>query len=95
MYQLAELRPAPNLEPLFDYLMDLPYRQRRTEIRKRLNYKPPRYLYKFRALDRVQHSDGSLGDVTDTSLERLRAIVVDSKLRLSSPASFKDRKSVV
>jgi Protein of unknown function (DUF2971) len=89
-YQLAELTPVPNLEPLFEHLMGLPYRVRRTEIRKRLKYEPPRYLYKFRALERVQHADGRLGDVTDTSLDRLRTIVVDSKLRLSSPSSFND-----
>jgi hypothetical protein len=35
-------------------------------------------------------ADGRLGDVTDTSLDRLRTIVVDSKLRLSSPSSFND-----
>ena len=31
---------------------------------------------------RIQHADGNLGNVTDTSIDRLRTIIVDSKLRL-------------
>ena len=75
----------PNLgTPSFDeyvrYLEGLGYRQRRKFLRHQVSPRLARFLYKFRSL---VPSDA-------TSVERMRDILVQCRLRLSSPAEFND-----
>lgn len=56
------------------------YRQRRQFLRDRINPRYSRFLYKYRALDAE----------SELSVARLRDILVDSKLWLSSPVDFND-----
>ncbi len=62
------------------YVQNLPYFKRRMEIARRT--KPPlsRYLYKYRTVD----------ETNDVSVERLRDLLVRSRLWLSSPTDFND-----
>ncbi len=80
------LNPVPDhIRPMFNALIALPYFMRRLGIRKRLKPPPPRFLYKFRASPR----DSSLA-AKDEYIFRLRQIMVDSELWLSSPSDFND-----
>lgn len=80
------LNPAPDkIRPIFDALTALPYFMRRLGIRRRLKPPPARFLYKFRASPR-----NSSPDAKDQFVSRLRQIMVDSELWLSSPSDFND-----
>jgi hypothetical protein len=80
------LNPAPDsIRPMFEALIAMPYFMRRLGIRKYLKPPPPRFLYKFRA----SPSDLSLA-ARDQYVHRLRQIMVDSELWLSSPSDFND-----
>jgi hypothetical protein len=80
------LNPVPDhIRPMFDALIAMPYFMRRLGIRKYLKPPPPRFLYKFRA------SPGdSSAPARDQYVHRLRQILVDSELWLSSPSDFND-----
>jgi hypothetical protein len=69
--------------------MQLPYLRRRVALWRREN-RSPRFLYKFRALQRPNPSPQAGASFTDESIERLRAILVRSLLRLSSPDELND-----
>lgn len=56
------------------------YWQRRQFLRDRINPRYSRFLYKYRALDAA----------SELSVTRLRDILVESKLWLSSPVDFND-----
>lgn len=64
-----------------DYVQNLPYFERRLEIARKS--KPPRlsrFLYKYKSLD----------EANPTSTDRLRDLLVRSRLWLSSPVDFND-----
>ena len=65
---------------LVKHLSGLGYRERRKTLWRRNRPRQPRFLYKFRSFDA---SDS-------TSVERLRDILLQSRLRLSSPTEFND-----
>lgn len=70
----------PEFLKLLDRLQEVPYFKRRVLISKTFNPKPSRFLYKYRTVDE-----------NDTiSMNRLRDIIVKSKLWLSSPIDFND-----
>src|SRR5687767_11518551 len=66
--------------PIAKALLTLGYRKRRKFLWERVKPKLPRFLYKFRSL---LPSD-------ETSVDRLRDILVRSRLWFSSPADFND-----
>jgi hypothetical protein len=68
---------------MFEALIAMPYFMRRLGIRKYLKPPPPRFLYKFRA----SPSDSSPG-ARHRYVHRMRQIMVESELWLSSPSDF-------
>lgn len=62
------------------YLERLPYFQRRLEIAERLTGTPPRFLYKYKALD----------PQIPESIAHVKDIIIHSRLWLSSPKAFND-----
>ena len=80
------LNPIPDsIRPMFEALLAMPYFARRLGIRKHLKPPPARFLYKFRA----SPSDPSPA-ARDQYVSRMRQIMVDSELWLSSPSDFND-----
>jgi hypothetical protein len=80
------LNPLPgSIRPMFEALIAMPYFARRLGIRKYLKPPPARFLYKFRA----SPSDSSPA-ARDQYVNRMRQIMVDSELWLSSPRDFND-----
>jgi hypothetical protein len=80
------LNPIPDtIRPMFEALIALPYFMRRLGIRKHLKPPPARFLYKFRASPRDPSPDAKRD-----YLSRMRQIMVDSELWLSSPSDFND-----
>ena len=71
---------TPSLDELVRYLEGFGYRERRKFLRHQVSPQLARFLYKFRSL--------VTSDVT--SVERMRDILVQCRLRLSSPAEFND-----
>jgi DUF2971 family protein len=88
-YPLATLRQVEDVDPVLVGGMDLPYFRRRIALWRR-KARAPRFLYKFRALRRPHTRTEGESPFTAESIERLRAIVVRSLLRLSSPDEFND-----
>jgi len=80
------LSPIPdNIRPRFEALLAMPYFKRRLGIKRHLKPPPARFLYKFRA----SPSDSSSA-ASDQYVRRMRQIIVDSELWLSSPTDFND-----
>jgi hypothetical protein len=65
-------------DPIISYIYSLSYRECRRILRRTIDY--PRFLYKYRAFD---SSD-------EQSVSRLRDLLIDSDLWLSSPNDFND-----
>lgn len=70
----------PDIAPHLSYLEGLPYRERRTAIKRRVHPQYPRFFYKFRALD---PNDAR-------SIAKLRTLLVESRLWMSHHESFND-----
>ena len=80
------LSPIPDsIRPGFEALIAMPYFTRRLGIRTYLKPPPARFLYKFRA----SPSDSSSA-ASDQYVCRMRQIILDSELWLSSPSDFND-----
>ncbi len=67
-------------ETILDYAKRLSYWRRRIFLWKRTSPRPSRFLYKFRSLD----------PSNPTSVDRIRDVIVRSRLWLSSPVDFND-----
>lgn len=76
--------PSPSSRDEFNaqiqYLESLGYRERRYTLWHQNTPRLSRYIYKFRAFDAVD----------PTSIERVRDILIQSRLRLASPKDFND-----
>jgi hypothetical protein len=90
-YPIAELTPVPSVDPILDAAMSADYLRRRRYIRFKIKPRPPpRFLYKFRELRRAEIDEVGHSAIAQESIARLRALLVDCVLRLSSPAEFND-----
>ena len=89
-YPLADIIPTQPVDTIFHELMQLPYRERRAHVRKGFPAGTPRFLYKYRALHRSVSGTGAEPAFTEKSITPLQEIIVDCRLRLSSPAWFND-----
>jgi hypothetical protein len=89
-YPLAELQEIPGLDAELHALMKMDYNSRRRFIWKRRALWPERFLYRFRSLKRRELDAPGFSIFTDSSINALRTIIVDSHLRLSSPLDFND-----
>ncbi len=69
-----------SFQELIAYIHGLPYYERRLEIKRRSQPGQTRFLYKYRPFD----------PDSERSIDRVRDILVRSRLWLSSPADFND-----
>jgi len=70
----------PEVQATLSHLEALSYFQRRREINRIFKPKPPRFLFRFVSFDPEEK----------TSIDRIRNVLVHSKLWLSSPKDFND-----
>lgn len=89
-YQQAKFRPVPDADGVHATLMRVEYLARRRIVRRKMMPQPPRFLYKFRSLQRAPDPKPGARIFTAESLDRLRTVLVDAHLRLSSPLEFND-----
>lgn len=86
----AKFRLVPEVDGLHAALMRRDYVARRQFIYHKMRPRPPRFLYKFRTLQKIATPGPGDPSIDQQSLDRLRAIIIDSHLRLSSPEEFND-----
>lgn len=92
-YDYAEFTPHKELDDKLNSLQALPYAARRLWLRSEPEL--PSFLYKFRSLNSPSRCDAQYcqvdpGSVSSKAVGRLREILVDSVLRLSSPDEYND-----
>jgi hypothetical protein len=81
--------PPHTLDSHFAKLMNTDYLTRRRIMRFKIKERPRRFHYKYRSLMLHDPDDKSKG-FSKRSIDRLREIVVDSRLYVSCPAEFND-----
>jgi hypothetical protein len=86
--QIATLQPHP-LDSYWGRMMATPYFLRRRIMRFKITKRPRRFHYKYKALTPADPQDKSKG-FTARSIDRLRDLIVRSRLHLSPPAEFND-----
>lgn len=86
--KVARLHPHP-LDDYFSEMMALPYLTRRRIMRFQIAESPRRFQYKYVALTPIDPQKRAKG-FTGRSLDRLRDIVVGSRLFLCPPVRFND-----
>lgn len=69
-----------NFDEWLNYIHSLPYFERRVKISRNIEPPPSRFLYKYKSVD----------ETNPTTTDRLRDILVRSRLWLSSPIDFND-----
>lgn len=74
------LKPPDRLAPLVEAMRSRTHPVRRKLLRENLLNVPPPFLYKYFGFDHT----------SQTSIDRLRQIILDSQLWLSSPVDFND-----
>lgn len=74
------LKPPERLAPLVEAMRNLTHPMRRKLLRENLLNALPPFLYKYYGFDHT----------SQTSIDRLRQIILDSRLWLSSPVDFND-----
>lgn len=89
---IVDLLPvSARIDALFLFLANTGYLSRRRFIKTRLQAPiPPRFHYKFRALQRTEAHPPVGPPFTEGSIRELRTTLVDSLLWMSSPMDFND-----
>ena len=88
-YKTARMEPS-DIQGLQECVA-LTHFERRLWLKKNKDWSAPRFVYKFRTLEREDTlSNGGANAFQKESISRLRTLVVDCMLFLSSPRSFND-----
>jgi Protein of unknown function (DUF2971) len=88
MTNIAKFPPHP-LDSLFANLMSADYLARRRIMRFKIKERPRRFHYKYRPVVFHDPDDKAKG-YSERSIDRLRQIIVNSRLYVSCPAEFND-----
>ncbi len=89
-YDQISLPPLPSLEPVLGHLANVSMVKRRRILHKEMPEPRPRHLYRFYELTTSRCTRDGAPPFSEFSVNRLRSVIVESVLRLSSPDTFND-----